>query len=73
MRAFKPAPLQRAMTPVVGDGIDSAFAQFTPNLPWSGLGKTLAFDCGANTIRFDSGLHTAQVRQLADTITTTAT
>lgn len=68
-----PVPQQRMMMQVIGDGIDSSFALFMPNLPWSGLGVTLAFDYGAKTIRFGSGLDTAEARQLADKITTTAT
>lgn len=55
------------------EGVEGPFAGFTPVLPWSPHGQTLAFDYGAKTIRFGSGLDAAEARQLAGKITTTET
>lgn len=73
MRAFKPVPQQRAMMPVVGDGIDSSRAvHVEPAVERAGRAPCL-FNYGAKTIRFGSSLDAAEAVQIASKITTTAT
>jgi hypothetical protein len=55
------------------EGADGPFAALMPKLPWNSLGQMLAFDYGAKTVRFGSGIDAAEAAQLVDEISAAAT